>query len=169
MEMSPATTAALTKQANHELQSAQAYLGVAYWCDVHQFSGFAKYFHHQVEEERGHAAKLLKHLADRGDVPALSALTAPAMSFKHLTEVAQKVYDLERANTASIHATYEVTLAQKDYPAQVMLHWFINEQVEEEAWSEKLLAKTREATCVGALSSLDRHLTKILAGDDVGE
>jgi len=25
----------------------------------------------------------------------------------------------------------------------VMLHWFISEQVEEEAWSDKLLVKTR--------------------------
>jgi ferritin len=52
-----------------------------------------------------------------------------------------------------------------DLPAQVMLHWFINEQVEEEAWSDKLLTKSRRAACSGALQYLDRHLEKELAGD----
>ena len=97
--------------------------------------------------------------------PAFGALAAPKVSFKDLTAVAQAVFDMERANTAGIHAPYETALAEKDYPAQVMLHWFISEQVEEEAWSEKLLVKTREATCAGGLSSLDRHLSKILFGD----
>jgi ferritin len=142
---------------------------MAYWCDVHHYSGFAKFFHEQVAEERSHAGKILKHLADRDVVPALGALAAPPVAFKHLNDVAQATYDLERANTAGIHAAYETALAEKDYPAQVMLHWFINEQVEEEAWSDKLLVKTREATCAGALSSLDRHLSKILSPDSAGE
>ena len=163
--MSPKLINALNKQANHELQAAQTYLAVSYWCDVHHASGFAKYFQEQSVEEQSHAAKIFKHLADRDVVPAIGALAAPAVSFKDLTAVAQAVYDLERANTAGIHATYEVALAEKDYPAQVLLHWFINEQVEEEAWSDKLLVKTREATCAGALSSLDRHLSEILSGD----
>jgi ferritin len=165
MKMSPKLIAALNKQANHELQAAQAYLAMSYWCDAHHWSGFAKYFHEQSVEEQSHAAKINKHLADRDAIPAIGALPAPSVAFKDLTAVAQAVYDLERANTAGIHATYEVALAEKDYPAQVLLHWFINEQVEEEAWSDKLLAKTREASCSGALSSLDRHLTKILSGD----
>jgi ferritin len=84
------------------------------------------------------------------------------VGFKDLVEVAQAAYDFERANTAGIHAAYETALAEKDYPTQVMLHWFISEQVEEEAWSDKLLVKTREATCAGAMLSLDSHLTKIL-------
>jgi ferritin len=168
LDMSSKVITALNKQANQELQAAQAYLAMAHWCDVHNFSGFAKFFHEQVVEEQGHAGKILKHLTDRGVVPTIGALAAPAVSFKHLTDVAQAVYDLERANTAGIHAAYETALAEKDYPAQVLLHWFISEQVEEEAWSDKLLVKTREATCAGGLSSLDRHLSTILSGDSAG-
>jgi ferritin len=163
--MPPKLIAALNKQANQELQAAQAYLAVSYWCEVQHFSGFAKFFHEQAVEEQSHAGKILKHLAERGTIPAFGALAAPKVSFKDLAAVAQTVFDMERANTAGIHAAYETALAEKDYPAQVMLHWFISEQVEEEAWSEKLLAKTREATCAGGLSSLDRHLPKILFGD----
>jgi ferritin len=167
--MSPKLIAALNKQASYELQAAQAYLALAYWCEVHHSSGFAKFFHAQAAEEQSHAAKILKHLADRDVVPAIGALAAPKASFKEITEVAQAVWDMERANTAGIHATYEVALAEKDYPAQVLLHWFISEQVEEEAWSDKLLVKTREATCAGSLMDLDRHLSKILAGDSAAD
>jgi ferritin len=167
--MSPKLITALNNQADQELRAAQAYLGMSYWCEVHHFSGFAKFFHEQTAEEQGHAGKIMKHLADRDVVPTIGALAAPTVSFKHLTDVAQAAYDLERANTAGIHAAYETALAEKDYPAQVLLHWFISEQVEEEAWSDKLVVKAREASCAGAMSSLDRHLSKILFGDAAGE
>lgn len=156
---------ALEKQADHELLASQNYLAMSYWCEVHQYSGYAGFFKKQAGEEYEHANKILKHLADRDVLPKLGPVPAPTMAFKALADVAQAAYDFERANTTGIHAAYEAALAEKDYPAQVMLHWFINEQVEQEAWSDKLLVKTREASCAGALSTLDRHVEKILAGD----
>ena len=69
---------------------------------------------------------------------------------------------LERANTAGINAAYQVALKANDYATQVMLHWFISEQVEEEAWSDKMLVKVQEATCPGALQMLDHHIIKEL-------
>jgi ferritin len=157
--------AALEKQADHEFLASQNYLAMSYWCEAHQHSGFASFFKKQAGEEMEHANKILKHLADRDVLPKIGAVAAPANNFKALVEVAQAAYDFERANTAGIHSAYEVALAEKDYPAQVMLHWFIAEQVEEEAWSDKLLVKTREAGCAGALMNLDRHLEKILNSD----
>ena len=167
--MTPTLIAALNRQANQELQAAQGYLAMAYWSEVHHFSGFADFFHKQAAEEQGHAGKIMKHLADRDVVPAIGALASPPASFKHLTDVAQAAYDMERANTAGIHAAYETALAERDYPAQVLLHWFISEQVEEEAWSDKLLVKTREANCSGGMSSLDRHLSKVLGVDSAAD
>jgi ferritin len=121
-------------------------------------------FSPQSGEERQHATRILQHLADREVVPQIGALTAPRTNFADLIECAQAVFDLERANTRGIHAAYADALKHEDYPAQVMLHWFIAEQVEEEAWSDKMLAKTRQASCAGALQYLDHHLEKELAG-----
>ena len=160
---------ALEKQATRELFAAQNYLALAYWSDVRQYSGFARFFHMQAAEEREHAEKFLKFLADRDVVPSIGALEAPRTSYAALIEVARAVYDLERANTAGIHAAYEAALQAKDYPTQVMLHWFISEQVEEEAWSDKLLVKVQEANCSGGLSILDRHLIKELLGKSENE
>lgn len=156
--------AALEKQATHELYAAQSYLAMAYWSEVRQYSGFAKFFQLQVAEEREHAEKILKFLADRDVVPTIGTLESPRNTFAGLLEVARCAYDLERKNTAGIHAAYETALRAKDYPAQVMLHWFISEQVEEEAWSDKLVVKVQEATCAGAVSDLDRHIIKELRG-----
>jgi len=158
--------AALEKQATHELFAAQSYLAMAYWSEVRQYSGFAKFFHLQVAEEHEHAGKILKFLADRDVVPTIGPVESPRNTFAGLLEVARWAYDLERANTAGIHAAYETALRAKDYPSQVMLHWFISEQVEEEAWSDKLVVKVQEATCAGALSSLDRHVMKELRGSE---
>ncbi len=160
--MSPSVIQALEKQADHERLASAHYLALSQWCENENYSGFAEFFKMQSGEETEHAAKLHDHLVDRGVLPTLGALPAIANSFKLLTEVAQHAFDLERANTAGIHAAYEIALTEKDYPAQVLLHWFISEQVEEEAWADKMLGKVRAATCAGALTYLDRHIVKEL-------
>ena len=70
---------------------------------------------------------------------------------------------MEQVNTAGIHQAYEAALGAKDYPAQVALQWFISEQVEEEAWCDELVGRVEDANCAGGMSSLDRHLEKILS------
>lgn len=157
---------ALQDQLTHELFAANAYLAMSYWCDVQHYGGFARFFAHQTEEEREHADKILRHLADRDVIPAIGALAAPRIDFKSLTDVARLAYDLERENTRGIHACYTAALAEKDYPAQVLLHWFIAEQVEEEAWSDKMLVKVERASCAGAMQYLDHHIEKELAGPE---
>jgi len=47
--------------------------------------------------------------------------------------------------TKSIHDLYEVALKEKDYAAQVLLQWFINEQVEEENTANSILDKMKLA------------------------
>jgi ferritin len=80
-----------------------------------------------------------------------------------LLEVAQQAQAQERANTHGINAVYEAALAAKDYPAQVLMHWYINEQVEEEDWSTEMVERVQSATCAGSCSDLDRHIERYLA------
>jgi len=155
----------LEKQAAHEFAASQAYLAMSCWCDVAHYSGYAAFFKKQSAEENSHANKLLGFLVERDVVPAIAAIPAPVVSFENLLATAKLAYDLERANTAGIHACYKAALAVEDFATQVMLQWFIAEQVEEEAWSDKIVAKTRQATCSGALTYLDRHIVKELTGE----
>jgi ferritin len=57
---------------------------------------------------------------------------------------------------------YEAALGAKDYPAQVLMHWFINEQIEEERWSAEMVERVQASTCAGSLFDLDRHIERSL-------
>jgi ferritin len=155
----------LNRQLNQELNAAQAYLALSLWCDARHLAGFASFFAQQAEEEREHAAKITKHLLDRNVTPELAAMPAPKQDYDTLLETAQQAQAMEKDNTKGIHAVYEAALAARDLPAQVLMHWFINEQVEEEAWADEMVDRVQAASCAGSLSDLDRHIERYLAPD----
>ena len=157
------TLAELNRQLNYELAAAHAYLALSIWCDDRSLKGCARFFARQAGEEREHAEKLMKHVLDRGVAPALAAVTAPKQDFKSLLQVVEQAQAMEQSNTKGIHAVFEAAVADKDYPAQVLMHWFIKEQVEEEAWAAQLVDRVQAATCAGSLMDLDRHVEKLLA------
>jgi ferritin len=152
----------LNRQLNQELAAAHSYLALSVWCDIRNFKGFAKYFVKQSNEERKHADRILKHLTDRGETAEVAAVPAPKQEFRTLLDVAQQAQSQEHANTLGINAVYEAALAAKDYPAQVLMHWFINEQVEEEDWANEMVDRVQAAACAGSLSYLDRHIERQL-------
>ena len=152
----------LNRQFNQELAAAHSYLALSVWCDVENFKGFGKYFVKQAGEERAHSERILKHLTDRGATTEVAAIAAPKQDFRTLLEVAQQAQAQEHANTLGINAVYEAAVAAKDFPAQVLMHWFINEQVEEEDWSTEMVERVQTATCAGSLSDLDRHIERYL-------
>lgn len=160
-----AVVAELNRQLNHELSAAHAYHALSLWCAEENLAGFANYFEKQSTEEREHAGKIAHHLLDRDSRPKLGAIAEPKQNFKSLLEVARQAQVMERANTQGVNAVYEAAMAAKDYPAQVLMHWFINEQVEEEAWCTEMVERVEAASCAGGLSDLDRHIERYLNSD----
>jgi ferritin len=152
----------LNRQLNHELAAAYAYHALSIWSVAENLTGFAEFFGKQAGEEREHAQKIIDHIQDRRAAPQLAPLPAPPQEFASLLDVARKAVEMEQANTRGINAVYEAAVAAKDYPAQVLMHWFINEQVEEEAWSAEMVERVRAASCAGGLSDLDRHIMRFL-------
>ena len=161
--IAPEVLAELQRQLNHELGAAHAYTALAVWCFDRNLKGFSRYFHKQSGEERAHAQRFIDHLLDRGAPPVLTAISAPVTEFDSLLTVARHARDMEQANTRGITRAYEAALIHKDYPAQVMLQWFISEQVEEEAWADEMVARTESSTTPGGIQALDRHLERYLA------
>lgn len=158
--------AELNRQINHELAAALSYRALSVWCAEQNLKGFAGFFAKQSAEEQEHADKIIGHLIDRGAAPELAAIAAPKQSFKSLLEIARQAQAMEQTNSQGIHAAYEAAVAAKDYAAQVLLHWFINEQVEEEAWSAEMVDRVQAASCAGSLSDLDRHIERLLAREE---
>lgn len=168
----PAVVTELQRQFNHELGAAHAYTALAVWCVDQNLKGFARYFYKQSGEERTHAQRLIDHLLDRNVVPELRELPAPRARFAKMLEVAHHAQAMEQANTAGIHQAYEAAVKAHDLPSQVALQWFINEQVEEEAWCQEMVERVEASESPGALMALDRHIERYLkdpAHDDGAE
>ncbi|HVV70167.1 MAG TPA: ferritin [Verrucomicrobiae bacterium] len=155
----------LNRQFNHELTASHSYRALSLWCEDQNLQGFARFFAKQSAEELVHASKISGYVIDRGVLPEVAAIPAPKGQFKSLLEAAQHAQSMEIANTQGINAVYEAALAAKDYPAQMLMQWFISEQVEEEAWCLEMIERVQAATCAGGLSDLDRHIERYLDAD----
>ena len=63
--------------------------------------------------------------------------------------------------TGCIHKLYGIAQEEKDYPAQVELQWFVDEQVEEEENTGRVVDLLKLAgNDQGALFMLDRELAQ---------
>ncbi len=160
----PGVLAELQRQLNHELSAAHAYTALAVWCDDRHFPGFARFFNKQSAEEREHGSKMMAHLLDRGALPQIGAIDAPRGQFSDLMDLARHAQKMEQDNTVGINTVYEAAVREKDYPVQVLMQWFINEQVEEEAWADELIDRVQRANCAGGIAELDRHIERYLGG-----
>jgi len=151
--------AELNEQLNVELYSAYTYLSMAAYFEEQNFPGFGKWLRVQAKEELGHALRCFNFIIDRGGKVLLKAIDQPPGDFSSPVEVFRQALAHEEKVTALIYRRYTAAVEENDYASQTFLHWFINEQVEE----EKLLAQTlamveRAAGDSAAMLVLDREL-----------
>ena len=152
---------AMNEQINKELFSSYLYLSMAAYFEERNLPGFGHWMRLQEAEERVHAMKLYDYILERGGKVTLKGIDAPKTEWKSNLEVAEEVAAHEAKVTASIHALYELALKEKDYPSQVMLQWFITEQVEEEKNAAEIVANLKLIEERGtAVMMLDHRLAK---------
>jgi ferritin len=152
---------AMNEQINKELFSSYLYLSMASYFEEKNLPGFAHWMRLQEQEEREHAMKFYDHLVDRGGRVLLKAIDAPRAEWKSALEVFEEAAGHEAKVTASINTLYELAQKEKDYPAQVMLQWFVTEQVEEEKNAAEILASLKLIEERGtAVLMLDHRLAK---------
>lgn len=152
---------AINEQINKELFSAYLYLSMAAYFEDKNLPGFAHWMTLQAGEEQEHAMKFYEYLHDRGGRVLFKAIDAPKTEWKTSSEVFSETLEHEQMITASINALYELALKEKDYPAQIMLQWFINEQVEEEKNASDIISQLELIDAHGtAVLMLDKQLGK---------
>jgi len=152
---------AMNDQINKELFSSYLYLSMVAYFENKNLAGFAHWMRIQEAEEREHAMKFYDFVLERGGQVVLKAIDAPATIWNSNLELFREVAEHEAKVTASINTLYELALAEKDYPAQVMLQWFINEQVEEEKNAAEIVANLELIEERGtAVLMLDHNLAK---------
>ena len=150
---------ALNDQVQAEFYSFYLYLAVAsYFTTVH-LDGFAHWMRVQSEEELLHALKIVDFLNDRGGAVRLQALDAPPSEWQSPVAAIEAVLRHEQHITARIDDLVGIAEEVRDRPATVLLHWFVNEQVEEEATADTLFNQVcMVADSPHGLLMLDREL-----------
>ena len=152
---------AINEQIKNELYSAYLYLSMSAYCETNSLPGFARWMRAQSQEEVEHAMKFFDFVNERGGRVVLQAIDQPPLEFESPRAVFEQTLEHERKVTGMIHSLYELALEEKDYAAQILLHWFIDEQVEEESSAAQILDTLEMIGDKGqALVMLDRELGK---------
>jgi len=157
--LSTAFHKAINEQINKEFYSSYLYLAMSAHFEDFNLPGFAKWMKMQADEEQEHGMKFFAYLLERGAKVELAPIAGPVIEGKTNLEIFKQVQAHEAAVTASINALYELALREKDYPGQIMLQWFITEQVEEEKNVADIIAKLEMIIDKGsAVLMLDHEL-----------
>jgi ferritin len=157
--MNEAVQTALNGQIKHELASAYFYLSASGYCESINLAGFAQWLRRQSQEEVGHALRIFDFMHDRGNRAQLQALDQPGRDFTSPLDAFAQALQHEQAVTKSINEIYALAVREQDYPAQLLLQWFINEQVEEEKNVSQIVEELRMVgDNTSALLMLQREL-----------
>lgn len=152
---------ALNEQIKNEFYSAYLYLAMGMHFEAANLGGFAHWMRVQFQEEQAHALKLADYVNERGGRVRLQAIAQPPVEFGSPLEVFKQVLEHEQKVTAMIHNLYRLAGQENDLATQVMLQWFITEQVEEEKNAADIIEhlKMIEERST-ALLMLDKQLSK---------
>jgi ferritin len=154
-------SAALNKQIKEEFYSSYLYLSMSAYADNKNLKGFTHWLRLQAGEEREHGLKIMDYLLSIGETVALEAIEKPPVTFGTPKAMFEAVLKHEQKVTGLIHKLYDQAVADKDYRTQIMLQWFVNEQIEEEEQVQEVLDKIE---AVGEKSTaiwwIDKELKK---------
>lgn len=130
---------ALCDQITMELAAHIQYLAIATYFEARSLDRIAEFFYSQAEEEKMHALKIIRFLAESDAEVRFSQLDAPKQGFASAEEAAQLFVEQEKRVTDSFYKMEKAANEEGDYISRSFLQWFIDEQLEEMATSNKLL------------------------------
>ena len=149
----------LNEHLKLEFRASHEYLAMSVWLAEHDLPGFAKWMRQQSSDELLHAQRIIDHLVERDQKVVLPAVEAPPSGFASAEALCEHILKNEQDVTESINNLYAMAEKTKDRPATVMLQWFVNEQMEEEASARAVLGRIRLAGSSGlGLLMIDQEL-----------
>ncbi len=134
---------ALNDQIQREFYAAYLYLSMSAYFESLNLPGFARWMRVQSQEEVEHAMRIFDFVNERNGRVVLKAIPQPPTEFESPLAAMQAAYEHEQRVTGYINELYELAVREKDYPTQVMLHWFIEEQVEEEQITGQIVERLK--------------------------
>lgn len=157
--VNPDVQDAINEQVRHEFTAAYLYLGMMTFFESRSLSGFGHWMRLQSKEEVAHAMRLVDFLLDRGGAVELGPIERPELDFETPLDVMRAALAHEEKVTETINRLYALAVEANDYPAQVLMQWFIAEQVEEEKSASEIVDQLELAAgSASALLVLDGRL-----------
>ncbi len=132
---------AINEQINRELYSEYLYSAMSAWFAGQNLDGFAAWMEVQAREEHSHAMGFYKYLLERGGEVELKAIAKPPKKFKDAMDAFKQTYAHEQYITKSINDLMDLGIKEKDHAFVSFLHWYVDEQVEEENNDETIIGK----------------------------
>jgi len=131
---------AINDQIAKELYSEYLYLAMATWFAEKNLDGFANWFYKQAVEEHNHAMKFMHFLIERGGSVKVPGIAEPKIEAVKYIDFFQKALEHEQYISKSINELMDTALEINDHASKSLLQGFVDEQVEEEASTEKIIA-----------------------------
>lgn len=156
--------AGLNKQLNKEFASWYVYLAMSSYFDQADLPGFSAWMRVKAEEELIHAMKIYDYIGHRGQERTLTPIVIDNTNWTSPVQAMQAALEHEQSVSASIHAVLAVARTHTDYATEVFLHWFVLEQVEEEAEAAEMVAKVKLAGADN-LFVIDNYMSQRAAQD----
>jgi ferritin len=159
-------TDALNEQLNRELYSSYFYLTLSAYSESLGLRGVADWFMAKHEEELVHAMKFCRYLVGQGAPVKLAEIAAPQNGFGGGVDSFEQTLAHERRVTESIHHLVDVARDNRDHASEIFLHWFVTEQIEEEAVVGDILHRLRLVGDGGeGLYLMDKELEQLAAAN----
>lgn len=122
----------LNDQVNKELYSAYLYLDFYLYYESVSLDGYAAWYKKQAAEEVEHAEKIMQYLGENNIRTELKEIAKPNVEIKDIKDPLVLSLNHEKYVTSLIHNIYAAASEVNDYRTMQFMHWFIEEQLEEE-------------------------------------
>jgi len=150
---------ALNEQVNAEMYSSYLYLSMESFFKSLNLNGFANWMRVQTQEEMVHAMKIYDFINERGGRVTLKAIDGPPTKWDSPLAVFEAAFEHEQKVTGLINDLVDLAIREKDHATNSFLHWFVTEQVEEEASADKIVRQLKMMeNAPGGMFMLDREL-----------
>jgi ferritin len=123
---------AINAQIRDELYSGYLYLAMSAHFGAENLEGFARWMRLQAQEELQHALRLYDYVIQAGGRVQLHGIDEPPAEFGTPLSIFRQALEHEREVTSRIHELYALARSESDYPTELALQWFVQEQVQEE-------------------------------------
>ena len=129
----------LQEQIEHELASSNQYLAMFIHYDNLDMPQMAGVFKTHATEEYNHAMQMIQYLQDANIKPDVPAVPAVRNDYDGIVEPVREALKQEQFVTAKIDKLARVARDSYDFPGESFIKKFVDEQLEEEAYFNRLL------------------------------